>query len=145
MSEKETPVRVAAGIIHKNGKVLLCQRKPGAPLELLWEFPGGKAFEYEAIEQALSRELNEELGIAIREVRPVYTTRATYGSASFDVTFFIVDKYAGAVTNYEFHNLAWVPPKDLERYKILDGNKEIIEQISNGTIPLSPPELEDEL
>lgn len=143
MSDPVPPVRVAAGIIHKNGKVLLCQRKPGAPLELQWEFPGGKAFEFEAIEAALARELNEELGIAIREIHPVYSTRTSYGTSAFDVTFFVVDKFAGAVTNYEFHNLAWVPLVDFPKYNILEGNRGIVQQICDGSIPLAPPLLEE--
>lgn len=138
------PPRVAVGIITKKEKILLCQRKPGKPFELQWEFPGGKAFEYEAIEQALARELNEELGIAIREIRPVHSEKTSYGTGvHFDVTYFIVDSYAGAVTNYVFHNMAWVPYKDLGNYNILEGNKPVVQKLIDGTIPLHLDEDED--
>src|SRR5208337_674265 len=54
---------VAAALIVRGGEVLICQRRPGQPMALLWEFPGGKIEAGESPEQALARELEEELGI----------------------------------------------------------------------------------
>jgi 8-oxo-dGTP diphosphatase len=56
-------VVVAAAVILEAGRVLLTQRKAGAHLAGMWEFPGGKAFEGEDPRDALRRELEEELGI----------------------------------------------------------------------------------
>jgi len=135
--EARPPVRVAVGIIPRKDKILLCQRKPGVRYGLKWEFPGGKAFEHEAIEQTLVRELNEELGIALREIREVHSTTAKYeDGGEYKVTFFVVDSFAGAVTNYVFHNLAWTRTDDLLKHDILDGNKEIVQMIVDGAIPV---------
>ncbi len=59
-------VIVAAGIVIENGRVLLTQRKAGAHLEGLWEFPGGKVADGEDPRDALIRELHEEIGINVR-------------------------------------------------------------------------------
>jgi 8-oxo-dGTP diphosphatase len=128
-------VRVAVGIIPKKGKVLLCQRKASARYGLKWEFPGGKAFEYEPVEETLCRELNEELGIAVRALRAVHSSTNKYDDGGeFAVTYFVVDEYSGHVTNMAFHNLAWVTKDALLTYDILEGNKEIVQMIANGSV-----------
>ena len=67
MNETSSPVRlllvVAAALVDADGRVLLAQRPPGKQLAGLWEFPGGKIDAGERPEQALARELGEELGI----------------------------------------------------------------------------------
>jgi 8-oxo-dGTP diphosphatase len=137
-------VRVAVGIIPKKNRILLCQRKASDRYGLKWEFPGGKAFEYEPIEETLARELNEELGIAIRALRAVHTSVNKYDDGGeFTVTYFIVDEYSGHVTNMAFHNLAWVTKDVLSTYDILDGNKEIVQMIVDGSIPVADEEDED--
>ena len=55
---------VVAGLLVRDGLVLICQRRPDQPMALQWEFPGGKIEQGESPEQALARELQEELGIA---------------------------------------------------------------------------------
>ena len=57
---------VAAALIDADGRVLLAQRPKGKPLEGLWEFPGGKMGAGELPEEALIRELGEELGIIVK-------------------------------------------------------------------------------
>ncbi len=61
----ERTVLVAAGVIIDGCKVLLTQRMPGAHLEGVWEFPGGKVEPGEAPEEALVRELREEIGVGV--------------------------------------------------------------------------------
>jgi mutator protein MutT len=63
-------IEVAAGLVFRNGKLLISQRQPGAHLGGLWEFPGGKRLPAETFEQCLVRELREELGIEV-EVGPM--------------------------------------------------------------------------
>jgi len=63
-------VLVAAGILLRDGRVLLTRRPPGKHLAGLWEFPGGKVEEWETPEEALVREVREELDLEIRGVVP---------------------------------------------------------------------------
>lgn len=138
-------VRVAVGIIPKKNKILLCQRKASDRYGLKWEFPGGKAFEYEQIEETLCRELNEELGIAIRALHAVHSSVNKYDDGGeFTVTYFIVDEYSGHITNHAFHNLAWVTKEELTKYDVLEGNKEIVGMIADGTIDLGTEEVDED-
>ncbi len=80
-------IDVAAGLIFRDGKLLITQRPPGAHLEGLWEFPGGKREPHETFEQCLVRELREELGIEvsvhelIAEITHTYSPRQQQGSS----------------------------------------------------------------
>ena len=60
--EKALMLTVVAALIHSDGKLLVCQRKRGTSFAMMWEFPGGKVKPGETLEQALARELEEELG-----------------------------------------------------------------------------------
>ena len=62
----QTRVRVAAGVVWREGRLLLTQRPPGGPLGLQWEFPGGTIEPGESPEHALVREIHEELGVGAR-------------------------------------------------------------------------------
>lgn len=73
-----TLVVVAAALVREDGRVLLQQRAPGRDMAGLWEFPGGKVEADENPDDALVRELREELGIA---VRPDLLTPACFASA----------------------------------------------------------------
>ena len=77
---KQKNLRVVAGLIREGGKVLLTQRKPGRHLGLHWEFPGGKVEAGETDEEALRRELREELGLEVAVGTRCFETRHTYGS-----------------------------------------------------------------
>ncbi len=74
-------VIVSAGVVLEKGRVLLTQRKVGAHLEGLWEFPGGKVESGEDPRDALVRELREELGISVRVGDAVDVTFHEYADA----------------------------------------------------------------
>jgi 8-oxo-dGTP diphosphatase len=73
-------VDVAIGIIVRSGKFLICQRRAEGALAGFWEFPGGKQEPAEAIEQALARELKEELGIEVRTIEAMPPIEFDYSS-----------------------------------------------------------------
>ncbi|MEO8875749.1 MAG: (deoxy)nucleoside triphosphate pyrophosphohydrolase [Polyangiaceae bacterium] len=84
-------VIVSAGVILEKGRVLLTQRKVGAHLEGLWEFPGGKVESGEDPRDALVRELREELGIAVTVGEAVDVTFHRYDDADKSVLLIFFD------------------------------------------------------
>ena len=79
---------VAAGIVSRNGKIMLCQRRPEDRLGLKWEFPGGKLESGESPQQALERELREELAIETRTGRIFDIYHESSGDRSLLLLFF---------------------------------------------------------
>ena len=105
---------VVAALILRGDEVLVCQRRPDQPMALKWEFPGGKIEVGETPEQALARELDEELGIDADIGSHVTHTRHIYRSGgAVDLQFFAVHSFRGEVTNRIFHDVRWVPLRDL--------------------------------
>src|SRR6202453_1772668 len=91
---------VVAALILREQKVLICQRRPDQAMALKWEFPGGKVEDGESAEEALARELQEELGITAEIGRRIVHTSHTYRSGGMlDLQFFVVHTFQGEITN----------------------------------------------
>src|ERR1700761_3438625 len=126
---------VVAALILREGTVLICQRRPDQPMALKWEFPGGKVEEGESAEQALRRELDEELGIAADIGHRVAHTLHTYRSGSaIDLQFFAVHQFQGEMTNRIFNDLRWCPLGDLPRYDFLAADRDLIRDLAAGRL-----------
>ena len=116
MSEPSVPVtkpyvRVAAGLILKpDGQLLLGQRPLGKPWENWWELPGGKIEPGETVEQALTRELNEELGITVTKATRWVTYIHEYPKSIVELNFCQVTGWEGEPEGRENQDLAWVDP-----------------------------------
>ncbi|MGH8146718.1 MAG: Nudix family hydrolase [Rhodanobacteraceae bacterium] len=109
------PIEVAAGVLtDTSGRVLLMQRLPGKHLAGLWEFPGGKLEPGETIEQALSRELDEELGIRIIASSPLISIPWQYPEKSVRLHAWHVSDWQGGPCAREGHPLRWVHMPDLD-------------------------------
>lgn len=105
----------AVALVRADGNVLMASRPPGKALAGLWEFPGGKVHEDETPEQALVRELREELAIGVHEGD---LTALTFASHSYDHFHLIMPLYLcrvwqGDVTAMEGQSLKWVKPAKL--------------------------------
>ncbi len=126
---------VAVGILFRNGRVLACQRNRNAKYPLKWEFPGGKIEPNETREQAIVRELYEELTIRAIVDAEFLTKEWTYSdSGSYRVTYFLIKSFAGEPVNKVFEQIQWVLPKTLSTMDILEGNREAVDLLVN------PPE-----
>jgi 8-oxo-dGTP diphosphatase len=126
---------VAAGLIVRAGEILICQRRPDQPMALLWEFPGGKIEPGESPEQALSRELNEELGITARIGGRVTHIRHNYRhGGAVDLQFFAVHEFAGELDNRIFQQVKWVKLEELPEYDFLAADRDLIKDLAAGKL-----------
>jgi 8-oxo-dGTP diphosphatase len=109
---------VACALIDADGRVLLAQRPEGKSMAGLWEFPGGKIEAGETPEQSLIRELEEELGIAVKEACLAPLTFASHSYESFHLLMplYVCRRWEGTVTAREGQALAWVRPNKLRDY-----------------------------
>ncbi|MCV2892542.1 8-oxo-dGTP diphosphatase MutT [Lentibacter sp. XHP0401] len=108
----------AVALLDKDNRVLLAQRPEGKSMAGLWEFPGGKIEAGETPEDALVRELHEELGI---ETWNSCLAPLTFASHSYDdfhllMPLFVCRKWNGILTAREGQTLAWVQPAKLKDY-----------------------------
>jgi len=107
-STGEAVVHVVAGILRDDaGRILLAQRPSGKHLAGLWEFPGGKCEPGESPEQALRRELHEEIGIEIGAIEKLIAVPWRYPQKSIILDVYSVATYAGSVHGREGQALRW--------------------------------------
>lgn len=110
---------VAAALFDADGKVLLAQRPEGKSMAGLWEFPGGKIEKHERPEEALVRELNEELAITVSEtdLYPITFASHTYDSFHLFMPLYGSMRWMGTPSPSEGQTLAWVKPEELHTYR----------------------------
>jgi 8-oxo-dGTP diphosphatase len=108
----------ACALIDADGRVLLAQRPEGKSMAGLWEFPGGKIEVGETPEQSLIRELEEELGIVVKEacLAPLTFASHTYPDFHLLMPLYVCRRWEGTVTAQEGQQLAWVRPNRLRDY-----------------------------
>ena len=104
-------------------------------MALQWEFPGGKIEAGESPEQALARELHEELGIQATVGAPVTRIRHNYRhGGGVDLQFFAVHEFTGEIENRIFHQLRWVRLENLPEYDFLAADRDLIRDLAAGKL-----------
>lgn len=126
---------VAAALIVRGGEVLICQRRPDQPMALQWEFPGGKIEAGESAEQALARELDEELGICATIGPRITRIRHNYRhGGAVDLQFFAVHEFSGELENRIFKQLRWTRLEELPGYDFLAADRTLIRDLAAGKL-----------
>jgi 8-oxo-dGTP diphosphatase len=120
---------VVTGLIRRGNQVLVGKRPPGHSLAGLWEFPGGKIERGEPPEEALARELNEELGIeaTIGPVRLTYTH--SYAENGIIILFFDVYFWKAEPKSVHHSEIRWVTPEELVLLDMPEANRKLLPKL----------------
>jgi 8-oxo-dGTP diphosphatase len=130
MSQPAKRINAAIAIVVRaDGKILLCQRKADDHLGGYWEFPGGKVEAGETLEEALSRELLEELDIEARPLRPLASIDHDYTDVIVRLHPFLCRHIAREPRLIECQQAIWINPRDLRDYRLPPANDTLIEEV----------------
>ena len=128
-------IRVVAGIIERNGRVLICQRRVGGTFGGKWEFPGGKVRPSETPREALERELREELDVPSTIGELAATARHRYSEMTDAVqVLFLRAELHGAPRNVASEQMVWARRGELRRYDFLAADLGMIAALVRGEI-----------
>ena len=128
---------VCAVIINKNKEILCCQRPNNKKIGLFYEFPGGKVEKGESKEEAIIREIKEELLVDIKPLKYIGTIRHTYNETdpfSINLSAYISKIINGNITLIEHLNAIWVNVKDLNKVNFAGADLKIIDLINKMDI-----------
>lgn len=121
----------AAALVDRDGRILIAQRPEGKSLAGLWEFPGGKINDGETPEFALCRELEEELGIDVRECcfSPIAFASHSYDDFHLMMPLFACRMWTGTPRPLEDQAIKWVMPSELYDYPMPPADRPLIAQL----------------
>jgi 8-oxo-dGTP diphosphatase len=125
-------VEVAVGVIKRENKIYISKRADDLHQGGKWEFPGGKRESDETIEQALIRELSEEIGIQVIKQSEFMLIEHDYGDKKVRLDVRLVEEFAGQASHQEGQESRWVSINELHRYIFPEANKVIIEKLTNN-------------
>jgi len=136
--EREEPVTVklvlvaACALVDTDGRVLIAQRPPGKSMAGLWEFPGGKVEIGERPEQTLIRELNEELGITVKEdcLAPLTFASHLYSDFYLLMPLYVCRRWEGFARPQEAQELKWVRPHELRQYPMPPADEPLVAHLA---------------
>jgi len=122
----------ACALIDADGRVLIAERPSGKSMAGLWEFPGGKVDPGERPEDALIRELKEELGIVVNEacLAPLTFASHTYEDFHLLMPLYVCRRWEGVVRPHEGQKLAWVRPNRLKEYPMPPADVPLISHLT---------------
>ena len=125
----DRPLIVSAGVVLRDGRVMICRRSPEVHNGLKWEFPGGKLEPGESPEDALKRELREELEIDVRVDRICDAVLYHYPGKAVLVLFYLCVLEDGEPRPVECDAVAWTLPEDLPEYDFSGADAEFVRRL----------------
>lgn len=138
MPHSNRPVRVAIGVVIRDGHFLIARRPPGVPLAGLWEFPGGKIEPGETPEAAVARELLEETGLTVEIIRSFTERTYVYAHARVTLLPFLCRAPAGDARPLHCAEVRWVTPADLLAYPFPAANAPLLAELSQPGLQTLP-------
>jgi 8-oxo-dGTP diphosphatase len=120
-------IHVAVGLVLDNERVFVAQRDQNAHQGGLWEFPGGKVDAGETVEAALSRELNEELGIFVDYAEPVMQIKHDYTDKIVLLDVWQIARYRGEPSGCEGQPVKWLAINELLAEQFPAANQAIVD------------------
>jgi len=131
------PLLVAAGVIHRDGQILVGQRRRDNRHPYKWEFPGGKVEHGESPQQALVRELHEELQIKAKIGSELARYEHDYpGGNCVHLLFFAISEFAGEPAARVFEQILWIDLHSLPSLDFLEGDLDFVRRLSRGDFAL---------
>ena len=133
LPSKQVPlVHIAAGIVQRNGKLLITRRKPEGLLGGLWEFPGGKLMDGETPEQACAREIREETGLKVRVDAHLTTVSHAYTHFKIEMAVFTCTCLSGRVRLNGPVDFRWIRREDIDQFAFPKANLKFIPLIQSA-------------
>lgn len=123
-------IAVVAGLIIRDGKLLIAKRPGDKHMGGRWEFPGGKIERGESPEQALERELNEELGIETEAGRIYHAVAHSYPEKDVLLLFYRCRLISGEPKPIEEADVRWISEAEIGSYSWAEADVPVVRQIA---------------
>lgn len=137
MKEKDV-VRVTAGVIWCNDRLLLARRAPGKHLPGYWEFPGGKIEPGESMQACLEREILEEFELSITSGEYIGAETFRYSDRTIELHAFHALAHSQCGPGDSHDQVAWIAVEDLNRYNIAPADAFIVDYLNDASVPRAP-------
>ncbi len=131
-ARRPTPLyRIAVGVVIKNGRILITQRKPDGLLGGLWEFPGGKIKKGETAKSACIREIKEEVNLMVDVVDYLARVKHAYTHFKISMDVFCCEYLAGRVKRNGPVDHRWIKMSTINRYPLPKANHKFLPQLKS--------------
>ena len=124
-------IEVVAALIRRGDRFLACQRPAHKARGLLWEFVGGKVEAGETKEQALVREIREELGAALSVGKPVMDVTHEYPDLTVHLTLFEAAIAVGEPQKLEHHDIRWITADEIDTVEFCPADQVFLQTVKN--------------
>jgi mutator protein MutT len=122
-------IDVAIGVVIRDGRILICQRKAEDSFGGLWEFPGGKREEGESLEACLGREMMEELAIEVKIGKKLTSIEHQYPRSQITLHPFLCEHAGGEPKLIECQQFKWVLAGELREHRFPPANESLVTEI----------------